>query len=153
MAMTRSAAGFSLVELLLVMTLIAAASLLAMAAMGGGFERMQMRSAANEVAAQLRFTRAQAIASGQPQRFTIDPAARRWSAPRERNGELPRQLQVQFTGARELQPSAGEGAIVFFGDGASSGGRVRLQVAGMQTQVDVAWLTGQVRVTRGTDLR
>ncbi|MDO5505306.1 MAG: GspH/FimT family pseudopilin [Pseudoxanthomonas suwonensis] len=142
--MSRGSAGFSLLEVLLVMALIAAVGLLAMATVGGGLQRMQLRGAANDVAAQLRFTRAQAIATGMPQRFTIDPAARRWQAPRERSGTLPAQMQVRFTGARQLQPRAGEGAIVFFGDGASSGGRVQLQAGQAAWQVDVAWLTGQV---------
>lgn len=145
----RHGAGFTLLEVLLVMALVAAVSLLATVAMSGGLQRMQLRSAANEVAAQLRFTRAVAIASGQPQRFTIDPVARTWTAPRQRSGTVPQQMDVRFTGARELQPSAGEGAIWFFGDGASSGGRVQLQAGAAQWQIDVAWLTGQVRLKRG----
>ena len=130
------------------MALIAAAGLLAVATVGGGLQRMQLRSAANDVAAQLRYTRAVAIASGEPQRFTIAPATRHWTAPRERSGTLPAAMDVRFTGARELQPASGEGAIWFFGDGASSGGRLDLVVARAHWQVDVAWLTGQVRMVR-----
>ena len=57
------ARGFTLLELVLVLALIALASLLAAAALGGGFDGMRLRAAAKEVAAQLRFTRAQAIAN------------------------------------------------------------------------------------------
>lgn len=139
------ARGFSLLEMILVLALVALASLLAAAAIGGGFDGMRLRSAAKEVAAQLRFTRAQAIATGESQRFTFDPAAHRWAAPKGRSGELPRQLALTFIGAREVQPSAGEGAIVFFADGASTGGRVRLALDEAAWDVEVAWLTGQVR--------
>lgn len=149
----RRLAGFTLLEVLLVLALMAVVGLLAMATVGGGMQRMQLRSAANEVAAQLRFTRATAIATGQPQRFVLNPVERRWTAPRERSGQLPAQMAVQFTGARELQPSEGEGAIVFFEDGASSGGRVRLEAGSAAWQVDVAWLTGQVRMRRAEDVR
>ena len=44
--------GFTLLELLLVLALVAAASLLAMAAFGGGMQGIRMRTAAHDVAAQ-----------------------------------------------------------------------------------------------------
>ena len=144
----RTMRGFSLLEIVLVIAIIALASLLAAAAMTGGIDGLRLRSAAKEVAAQLRYTRAQALATGEPQRFTIDPHAHTWAAPKDRHGQLPKQLGIVFTGAREVQPSRGEGAIVFFADGASTGGRVQLQVDDAAWKVDVAWLTGQVRLAR-----
>ena len=140
--------GFSLLEVLVVVALIAIAGLLAAAILGGGMERMQVRSAANDIAASLRFTRAHALATGQVQRFSIDPAARTWQAPRERSGRIPDRLEVEFTGAGGIQERAGEGVIAFFDDGASTGGRVRLETGGARWDVDVAWLTGEVRVHR-----
>ncbi|MFC0676914.1 GspH/FimT family pseudopilin [Lysobacter korlensis] len=140
--------GVSLLEMLLVVALIAAMSLLAAGALGGGFAGMQLRSSAKEIAAQLRFTRTHAIATGEPQRFVIDPGAHRWQAPDGREGEIPEALGVRFYGARQVQPSRGEGAIVFFPDGASTGGRVQLSREQAGWNVDVAWLTGQVRLRR-----
>jgi general secretion pathway protein H len=142
------ARGFTLLELVLVLAIIALATLLGAGAIGRGMEGLRLRSAANGVAAQLRFTRAQALATGEPQRFTIDPSAHAWTAPKGRHGELPASASVAFIGAREAQPSEGEGAVVFFPDGAATGGRVRLQQGGAAWQVDVAWLTGQVAVSR-----
>lgn len=140
--------GASLLEMLLVIALIAAASLLAAAAFTGGFKGMQLRSTAKEVAAQVRYTRTQAIATGQPQRFVIDPQARRWQAPNGRRGEIPASLGVVFTGAREVRPSESEGAIMFFADGAATGGRIRLTLERAAWDIDVAWLTGEVRLRR-----
>ena len=142
------ARGFTLVELMLVLAIVALATLLGGGAIGRGMEGLRLRSAANGIAAQLRFTRAQALATGEPQRFTIDPAAHAWTAPKGRHGELPARASVAFIGAREVQPSAGEGAVVFFPDGAATGGRVRLRQGDATWQVDVAWLTGQVAVSR-----
>lgn len=138
--------GVSLLEMLLVVALIAGASVLAMAAFGGGMAGLQLRSEAREIAAQLRFTRTHAIATGQPQRFTINPQAHAWTAPRNRSGTVPDTLGVTFTGARELQPAQGEGAIVFFADGASTGGRVQLRRERAAWNIDVAWLTGEVKL-------
>jgi general secretion pathway protein H len=140
--------GFTLVELLLVLAIIAIAMLLGAGVIGRGMDGLRLRSSANGIAAQLRFTRAQALATGEPQRFTIDPAAHAWQAPKERHGTVPARAAIGFTGAREAQPTEGLGAIVFFPDGASTGGRVRLQQGAAAWQVDVAWLTGQVAVVR-----
>lgn len=143
------ARGFSLLEMLLVMAIIAFAGLLAASAMTGGFDGIRLRSASSDIAAQLRFTRAQAIATGRRQDFSIDPHAHTWAAPKERHGKLPKQLGIDFYGAREVQPSANEGGIAFFPDGASTGGRIRLSAKKAVRDIEVAWLTGQVTVKRG----
>ena len=71
----RGPRGFSLLEMLLVVALIAAVGVLTATALTGGMDGIRLRAAAKQVAAQLRFTRAQAIATGRPQRFIIDPRA------------------------------------------------------------------------------
>jgi general secretion pathway protein H len=43
----------------------------------------------------------------------------------------------------------GQGAILFFPDGASTGGRVQLSVKNAAWNIDVAWLTGEVKIKRG----
>jgi general secretion pathway protein H len=139
-----------LLEIILVMAIIALASLLAAAAMGGGFRGMQLSSSAHQIASNLRFTRAQAIATGKPQRFLIDPHAHTWHAPKSRHGDIPPKLGIAFIGAREVQPRADEGAIEFFPDGAATGGRIQLSSGKATWNVDVAWLTGQVQITHGT---
>ena len=141
--------GVSLLEMLLVIALLAAISVVAAGAMTGGFAGMQLRSEAKRITAQLRYTRTQAIATGQPQRFTIDPQAHSWTAPNNRRGDIPPKLGITFTGAREMQPRRGEGAIVFFPDGASTGGRVQLSMKKAAMNIDVTWLTGEVRLKRG----
>ena len=60
---------------------------------------------------------------------------------------------MHFTGAREVQPDEGVGAIVFFADGASTGGRVQLRVRDAAWNIDVAWLTGEVSLRRSEATR
>ena len=60
-------------------------------------------SPVKEIAAQLRYTRARAIATGQAQRFRIDPRAHQWEAAGDRRGAIDASLAVRFTGAREAQ--------------------------------------------------
>jgi general secretion pathway protein H len=142
-------AGFTLIEMVVVILIIAIATGLAAVTMTGGFDGIRLRSASSEVAAQLRFTRAQALATGKRQDFSIDPRAHAWAAPKQRHGKLPKQLAIEFYGAREVQPAPGVGGIAFFPDGASTGGRVRLRAKGAVRDIDVAWLTGEVKVKRG----
>ncbi len=141
------ARGTSLLELLLVMALIALTGTLAVASYGGGLDGMRLRASAKEIAAQLRHTRAQAIASGREQRFEIEPVQRRWRAA-TRSGDIPQAVEVAFMGAREVQPRSDVGAIVFFEDGGSTGGHVQLQARSTVWRVDVAWLTGEVTLKR-----
>jgi len=140
--------GVSLLEMLLVVALIAIAGMLAAMVLTGGLDGMRLRSSSKEIAAQLRYARAQAIATGQPQRFVIDPARHQWQGPNQRQGNIPPSLGVEFTGAREAQARAGEGGILFFPDGASTGGRVQLSAKKATWRIDVAWLTGEVRLAR-----
>lgn len=149
----RLPSGFSLLEMLLVMALIAAASLLAVSAFGGGMQGMKLRAGAKDLAAQMRFARAVAISSGQPQDVVVDPQARRWEGAKGRSGKLPDGGEIVFTGARATlfesgQPEGGKGAVRFFPDGAATGGRVRMLANGGGWDVDVGWLTGEVRVSR-----
>ena len=144
------ARGVSLIEMRIVVVLIAAITALAASTMSGGLKGSQLRASAKEIASQLRFTRTRAIATGQTQRFVVDPARHAWTGAGERHGSFPDALKVTFTGAREVQPRQGEGAILFFADGASTGGRVQLARDTAAWNVDVAWLTGEVRIVRGT---
>ena len=151
-------AGFSLLEMLVVLVIIAAASLLAMAAFGGGMRGMQLRSSAKEIAAQLRFARAVAISTGEPQDVVIDPRGRSWRGAKGRSGSLPGEGEVVFTGAGAAQfadvaDSEGKGVVRFFPDGAATGGRVRLLANGAGWDVDVRWLTGEVVMRRVQDGR
>lgn len=135
--------------MLLVVLLIAIGTALAAMVLTGGLTGMKLRSEARGIAAQLRYTRAQAMSSGRAQRFVIEPRTHRWIAANDHSGEVPRDLGIAFVGAREMQAREDEGVIVFFHDGGSSGGRLRLSAKSAYWDVDVAWLTGEVRVARG----
>ena len=150
---TAAQRGFTLLEIVLVMAIIALASVLAAAAMTGGFKGMQLKASAKEIASNLRYTRTQAIATGKPQRFVIEPAKHAWQAPNAHHGTIPDKLGIEFTGAREARANAArqdQGAIEFFPDGAATGGRIRLTAGKSAWDIDVAWLTGQVRLRQGT---
>ena len=144
----RAARGFTLLEVVVVMVIIAAATVLGAMAATGGMDRMRVQSTAKQIAANLRYARAQALASGESRTFVLDVAGHRWQGVDDRQGRIPDDIRIEFTGAREAQPRRDQGAILFFPDGASTGGRVRLTQGRARWDVDVKWLTGEVRTSR-----
>jgi len=170
------AAGFTLIEALVVMALMATAFALFAGALVGALPGQQLRDATNRLAAEMRATRARAVATGIDQSFVIDTQARTWRsgasdeladalAPMlgtkpgasgggvRRQGELDDALALGATVAREEQPEPGIAAIRFFADGSSTGGRVIVRRGDAAWRVDVNWLTGAVRVERGEGAR
>ena len=140
--------GFSLIELMVVVVLIAATTALAASVMTTGLPGQQLRNASRELAAQLRYTRAQAIVTGKSQLFTLDARTREWQAPNRRHGQLPSQIKLVATGARIEQTNPDVAAIRFFPEGAATGGRIVLSRDRAAWQLDVEWLTGEVTIKR-----
>jgi general secretion pathway protein H len=134
--------------MVVVLMLIAAIVALGASVMMRRLPGQQLQSAAKELAAQLRYTRAQAIAKGEAQVFTLDPKTREWQAGDKRKGELPRSVEIVATGARNEQSREGVAAVRFFPEGAATGGRFLLKHGNAAWQVDVEWLTGEVRLSR-----
>lgn len=132
--------------MLLVVALIAIIGAITATAMNGGIDGMRLRNAGKDVATQLRYTRTQAIASGERQRFLIDPQARTWEAPNGRHGTLPAAIDIRFHGAGQVAgETSGKGGIAFHPDGGSSGGTIELDVRDAVWRIEVSWITGEVR--------
>ena len=144
----RRQCGFSLIEMIVVVVLIAATTALAASVMTAGLPGQQLRGASRELAAQLRYARAQAIVSGQSQVFSIDARTREWQGPNRRHGQLPRQINILATGAKIEQRHSDVATIRFFPEGAATGGRIVLWRDQAAWQIDVEWLTGEVSVKR-----
>ena len=148
-ARIRAAAAFTLIEILVVISLVAGLTVILMMSMNGGMNGMRLRSEARTIASELRRARSQAISTGTVQAFRIVPEDRTWTGAKDRKGEIPKPLIVTFTGVRQVLERDGEGVILFFEDGASTGGRIQLKHERAALNVDVAWLTGEVSLHRG----
>jgi general secretion pathway protein H len=149
------AAGFSLIEMLVVLVIM---SLLAGVAMltGAGRSHAELISSAREVAGLLRETRARAGNANRPQRVVADVGLNRvWADTTETASHVvavPRALRISLITIDAEALSSGRGAILFFPDGSSTGGGVRLEPARRQGEtiiVSVDWLTGQVAIEDG----
>lgn len=139
--------GFTLLEILLVMALVSGAMVMMAAALARGGDGSRLRVASSQMANGLRDTRARAMLNQVPERFELNLQARHWQAAGRSAQPVSTGIDLTMTTASELRTPAG-GSIVFFPDGASTGGRVELAQGGQVWRLDVNWLTGQVRTTR-----
>lgn len=150
-ASRRPAAGFSLVEILLVLAVLAIGASLILPALvrPSGTE---LRAATGSVVAGLRRARDAAVNAQHPATLTLDLAARQFSVSGETgHRQLPQRIELTLFTARSELESERRGRIRFFPDGSSTGGRVTLASGERRYHVDVDWLTGQVRMHAGVD--
>jgi general secretion pathway protein H len=144
----RRSGGFTLVELVLVMALIALAMGLVATSLSRSISGAESREAARKMVAALRYTRTQAILDKAEKVFLVDTEAHSYQAPDREPVVLPEGMDVVLTTAASEMTSEAAGGIRFFPDGGSTGGHVELIVAGREYRVDVAWLTGEATLAR-----
>lgn len=140
--------GFTLVELLMVLAILAMALAIAAPSISRSRGQLVLRSTAYELAGHVRSTRAAAQVSNMEHALTIDPAQRSyWSqgvvAPRS----LAVDVRVMVPESERLGTVAGR--IRFFPDGGTSGARIVLGDHSGTAVVLIDWLTGSVRVQWG----
>lgn len=140
--------GFTLVELLFVMVIIALMMGLVATSISRNISGAESRVAARKIVAALRYTRTQAILKKSETVFVVDTEARTYVAPGREKVELPEGMEVLLTTARTELTSETAGGIRFFPDGGSTGGHVKLKVNGREYRVDVAWLTGEATLAK-----
>lgn len=143
----RRRAGFTLFELLVVLALLGLVLALVPPLLSRGSAATELRIAAREVAAGLRQARSRAISRNGEIAVVIDVDKRAFRVdgdPRPRL--LKGRVDLALLTAESELVNAGTGAIRFYGDGTSTGGRVRITGVKGAREVAVDWLTGQVSI-------
>jgi len=140
-------AGVTLLELLVVLAIIAIISAIAIPILGPGVSNTDLKTAARKVAAGLRMARNDAVATRTDTRVLLDLEHRTFQIERDPHLHvLPREMQMKLFTAQSDLISETTGAIRFFPDGGSNGGRVTLAAGERKYEVDVDWLTGRVAI-------
>ena len=138
--------GFTLIELLAVLVLLVLVTALAAPALlkTGGVE---LEATARTLAAGLRRARSQAIQHHAVQDLSLDVERREFSLSFDgRLRRLPGDIDYRLYTARSAREGETRGAIRFFPDGGSTGGRITLERGRRTIHVDVDWLGGRVRI-------
>ncbi|HSS65383.1 MAG TPA: GspH/FimT family protein [Gammaproteobacteria bacterium] len=138
--------GFTLLELLVVLVLLTGITALVAPAFlkGGGVD---VQAASRNLAAGLRRARSQAIQANAMTAVSVDVERREFALSFEdRPRRLPGDIELSLYTARSAVESESRGAIRFFPDGGSTGGRITLKRGPRRIHVDVDWLGGRVRI-------
>jgi general secretion pathway protein H len=139
-------AGVSLLELLIVLTILALASAIVIP-MLSGVSNAELRGAARQLASGLRLARSEAVSHRRETFLVVDLAGRRFKVDRDpQEHALPRNVELKlFTAQKDLVDEK-VGAIRFYPDGGSNGGRITVGSGERKFEVDVDWLTGRVAI-------
>jgi general secretion pathway protein H len=145
----RRLAGFTLIEVVVVLMLAGVVITVAAVSLTRGLGSAKVRAAGQDLVAALRYTRAQAIVTRKQQALELDVEKRSYVAPRKAEVRLPDDMELRLLTAAEEQTGATSGRIRFWPDGSSTGGRIKLVHGGRAWDVEIAWLTGEVRLREG----
>ncbi|HZB93798.1 MAG TPA: GspH/FimT family pseudopilin [Stellaceae bacterium] len=143
----RSIAGFTLIELVVVLAIMALIFIgLATAFFHGTPARAALQSSAREMASGFRAAREEAILRGRPEIVVVDVTSGAWRLPGSQPRYLPSGVRAMLFARDTDVDGRRRGLIRFYPDGSSSGGGVSLEAGGLQYEVLVNWLTGGVTI-------
>ncbi len=147
-ARREASSGVTLLELLIVLSIMAIIAAMVLPLFGGsGVSTAELKSAARQVAAGLRVARSEALATRQETRVMLDIEQRTFRIDRDASlHTLPRMIEVKLFTAQSDLVNDRVGAIRFFADGGSNGGRVTLAAGTRKYDIDIDWLTGRVAI-------
>lgn len=144
----RAAGGFTLIEVLAVLTILGFGLALVAIRGPGRPVAVEMRAVAEQVADTLRLARTRAIATNRAVEVLFDGEGRRvvpaWGAAQT----IPAGLDMMVLGVSG--PVEGARLVVRFSpDGGATGGALELAAGTRRVRVGVSWLSGHVVVTDG----
>lgn len=149
---TRSAAGFTLMELMVVMAIAALMVGVVLPTGARLFETMQYRDAIRQLSQAVGAARYQAITKGSAMDLVVEPEAGRYLLKRASEpvneaamNTLDEDLSFAAVTASEVSPGSGLAAIRFYPHGGSTGGSLSVQRPnGSGVRLRVNWLLGTV---------
>lgn len=143
---TAREAGFTAIELLVVMAGLALLSALALPWYSGAADALRFRTAMRGVAADLRQARNAALAGGAPVELAFDPEGRGYGIPGGAWIALPADIALAWAdGPLARAPFR----LGFYADGSATGGELRLAGPRQAAVVSIDALTGRFATATG----
>jgi general secretion pathway protein H len=143
----RGEAGFTLVEMLAVLVILALALGTASAVFMRGPGRMSADAVAAETASLARAARDMAVRSGRSTSLRLDLARR--TIVIEGSGRrvvVPSAMDIEITAGITDRRGGGAAGVQFFPDGSSTGATIRIGQPRSFHEVRINWFTGRVLV-------
>lgn len=137
--------GFTLFEMLAVLLLISIALTAVSMSVTKGLAGARVNAVSRDLVAALRYTRGQAIVHGKEEVIQFNLRDWTYTVPGRAAKKLPDGMELRVRTAAEEQVDDDTWAIRFYPDGSSTGGRVTVVRGQREWQINVNWLTGEVR--------
>ncbi len=144
----RRSAGVTLLEMLVVLSIISVAAVIFAATTMSAATRGQTARQAEMLASAIRAARADAVAAGQEIEMTFHTADGAYGVNERTVVRLPPGLSISFTGAAEIFDETGAGVLRIYADGSTSGALIKISSERETDSIAVDWLTGAVRLSR-----
>ncbi|MGJ8662312.1 MAG: GspH/FimT family protein [Marinicella sp.] len=144
--------GFTLIEVLVVLVMLAVLAGTVAFNMSGSLKASKIRAASKDLVAALRYTRSQAVVKHKEQRLMINVTTKSYQVPGKPKVMLPEGMELKVFAAESEVPSEDTAGFRFFSDGSSTGGRITLIYDERFWRINVAWLTGEIRLFKDTEI-
>ena len=133
--------AFTLIELLVVLGIIALLLAVISPMLPNVLDNARVKTATRHLASGLKIARSKAITSQTEMSLILDVENKTYSVANKN-----KKSTLTLTTAQSEQTSDNIGAIRFFADGSSTGGRIKLSYKRSEYLIDVNWLTGKVTI-------
>ena len=148
LARRKSARGFTLIELMVVLAILGIALARSLPALHRAFPALELKNATHTTLAALREARALAIGGNREVVLFVDLTGRRLWLEDSRPITLDPRLGLMLTTATREVANQGIGGVRFYPDGSSTGGKVALALEGQSQVISIEWLTGRAYVAQ-----
>ncbi|HET7728655.1 MAG TPA: GspH/FimT family pseudopilin [Usitatibacter sp.] len=145
--MRRAQSAFTLLEVIVVLVIAASAYALMAGTLFRSASSGDLKAAARSLASGLRQAQTTAMITKRDALMTVDLEAREYRV--EGDAQVRRvseKIDLKLFTAQAEVSGAGKGAIRFYPDGSSTGGRITVSSGERQYLVDVDWITGRVSI-------
>jgi general secretion pathway protein H len=144
-----SDAGFTVLELVVVMMLLSLTAVAVVVSIPDVFDRMSVDRAADRLELELSGIADDAARTGQDQTVTLEQIGPSLTIQTGSHTlELGSAIAARWTAAVEAGSNRDRAAIVFWGLGGASGGTFELLRGEAQAAIDIDWLTARVQRRR-----
>ena len=141
-ASTDATAGFTLVEMLVVLAIMALVAAIAAPGLVSNYRTKNLETLAGEITMRLRLSRTSAIATARPKQVVVDLGTRIIRFGERDIVALPDDVKMTVVTGQQTVIGDRQTVLTFLPDGSASGMDISLQQKGRTARIAVNWLTG-----------
>jgi type II secretion system protein H len=134
--------GFTLVELLVALAIVALVAALAFPGIQASSRSQNAETISREIVSRLRVSRTMAIARASPQSVVIAPDARQIRFPDGSLLGIPQEVELTIVTGQVTVLAESEAVLAFLPNGSATGAELFLKDAASEVKIEVNWLTG-----------